>query len=488
MTTTAALVEDLKRQLAAGSRAGANQAVAALLAARPKLGGQWLALARLALHNGELTLALQAVDRLVADQDGAPDAQFHRASILAQSGRLDDAWAVMASLPETIPDPLGGAYLRGTMSVNRGDLPTARHWLSKAVDLDPNSGQSWLALAMAGEMTDAQQQACRQAEAGLTGASSLEHANYWYARGKLAHDAGDHDGAMQAFAKGAALMQREQRYNPAADLANARAAISGYDAQTLSRLSQQVEDAGEDGRRAILVTGLPRSGTTLVEQILTSHSHVTGGEELSRFRLVSQDLGGVEAHRLRDWQASGKSLADLTKLYLHLITERFGSTGRVVDKTLDASRYLGLAAALLPRAPIIWLRRDPRDCAWSAYRTYFARGLSWSWDLENIAAHMKIEDALCAHWQDILGPRLLVLDYAELVTSPKAQIDRLLDHCGLAVEPGVYAPHMAARNVVTASVLQVREPINRKGLGVSAAYQAALAPFAAAYQKPASLL
>ncbi len=482
--SSTALVEDLKRALGARDRAGANRAVAALTEAGAPLGGQWLSLARLALHNGELSLALKAIDRMAADLQGEALPQFHKASILAQSGRLEEAWGIMSALPDDVPDPLGGAYLRGTMAINRGDLPLAQDWLARAVEINPASGQSWLALAMAGPLTAPQQASMQAASALIAAVPISEQVNYHYALGKVAHDAQDYEAARDAFARGAALMHREQPYDPATDLANARAALSGYGPELVRRLSHDVASSGVDEGRTIIVTGLPRSGTTLVEQILTSHSNVTGGEELSRFRLLVQDLGGSSAEFLAKWQAGGNPLSALTDLYQHLVRERFGPEGLVVDKTLDASRYLGLAAIVQPAAPIVWLRRDPLDCAWSAYRTFFVRGLPWSWDMAAIAYHMQLEDALCARWQEILGDRLLIVDYTALVTQPQAQIDRLLSHCNLSPEPQVYAPHLAKRNVVTASVLQVRQPINLKGLGVAAPYRKALAPFEVAYRLP----
>ena len=481
--SSVALVDDLKRALAARDRAGANRAVTALVAARAPLGGQWLSLARLALHNGELSLAQRAIERMAEDQGAGAQAQFHKASILAQSGRLDEAWDIMSALPENVPDPLGGAYLRGTMAINRGDLPLAQDWLARAVEINPLSGQAWLALVMAGRLSAAQQEAMEGARAKIAAAPPSEQANYHYAQGKVAHDAKDYEAAQMAFAQGAELMRREQPYDAAADLANVRAALSGYTPDLIRRLSDEVAASSVDDGRTIIVTGLPRSGTTLVEQILTSHSTVTGGEELSRFRLLVQDLGGASADRLSAWKAAGKPLSDLTALYQHLVRERFGPEGRIVDKTLDASRYLGLAAILLPSAPIIWMRRDPLDCAWSAYRTYFVRGLPWSWDPATIAQHMQLEDALCARWQALLGDRLLVMDYRGLVEQPEAQIDRLLAHCRLSAEPQVYAPHLAERAVVTASVLQVRQPINRNGLGVAAPYRDYFKPFSDKYSE-----
>jgi hypothetical protein len=208
---------------------------------------------------------------------------------------------------------------------------------------------------------------------------------------------------------------------------------------------------------------------------------VDGGEELGLFRLLEQDIGGKSAEDLDAHCARGGTLDELRALYLHLLAERYPGTGRVVDKTLNLSRYAGLVSTLFPDAPIIWLRRDPLDCAWSAFRSWFLRGIDWSWSLEDIAAHFKIEDRLFAHWSGLLGDRLLVVDYAELVSDPGRQIERILSQCGLPREPACFSPHTTARAVTTASVAQVREPINRRGIDSARPYREQLKPFSVAY-------
>ena len=174
-------------------------------------------------------------------------------------------------------------------------------------------------------------------------------------------------------------------------------------------------------------------------------------------------------------------LAEAAALYLHLLEERFGPTGRVVDKTLEASRYLGTLAAIMPEAPILWMRRDPLDIAWSCYSTWFLRGLEWSWDQAALAHHMRLEGALLARWRDILGDRLMVVDYEALVRDKDASIPRLLAHCGLAVEPQVFSPEKTERLVTTASMSQVRAPINTGAVGKGHRYTRHLQPFSDAY-------
>ena len=222
-------------------------------------------------------------------------------------------------------------------------------------------------------------------------------------------------------------------------------------------------------------------GTTLVEQILASHSAVNDGGELNIVQHLAVAAGGNGGDTVDRYLASGGTPDALGALYLHLLDERFGSTGRIVDKTIDASRFMGLIATALPDAPLIWMRRDPLDNAWSCFRTFFIGGVAWSFDFADMAHHFRLEDQLMTFWKAMLGERLLVVPFGDLVEEPASWTSRLLAHCGLEEEAAVYAPHLTERRVATASSLQVRRPINRDGIGVAAPYREFMQSFVETY-------
>jgi hypothetical protein len=461
------LLGRLKFALAARDRAGANGAIAQLLATNASLGRQWHSLATLALHHGEIGLATRAMDRLVAAAGGSVAARQEQAVLLARAGRLEQAAAVLSALPAS-GDP-GLRFTEATLALDLGDLARARALLLEVVAARPAAGSAWLALTMAGGARDpAVGDRLLAARAAAERAPAAERIAWHYAAGRVLGDRSQHNAAFAALSEGAGLRRAAQPYDAGADAAAAEGAIAGSDALPPAHI------AG----RAIVVTGLPRSGTTLVEQILASHSAVTGGSELNLLRLVAQDAGGVSAAAAR---RHGNPAA-LAALYDHLLTERFGPAGRVIDKTLDTSRYLGLLSTIAPGTPVIWVRRDPLDCAWSCFRTHFVAGAAWSRDLTDMAYHFRLEDRLHAHWSTALGSRLLTVPYEGLVTEPERWTRTMLDHCGLTDEPGPYAPHEAKRAVITSSVAQVRRPINREGLGVADPYRRHLRPFLDAYQ------
>jgi hypothetical protein len=274
-------------------------------------------------------------------------------------------------------------------------------------------------------------------------------------------------------------MKRLAPYSLEADRRNAAESIQGYGAEAIAALSrEQTEPTG----RTIFVTGLPRSGTSLVEQILTSHSEVADGGEVNRLLLLAMEIGGHAYPSLRRY-ADAQGAPEAARLFAHWMRDRFRGPGRIVDKSLTTTRLLGLAASVLPEAPLIWLTRDPLDCAWSCFRTFFQGTNPWSHDLAAMAAHFRIEDELLRHWQDVLGERLLVVPYEALVTEPERWIRRILAHCGLAEEPQAFAPHESARMVRTASMMQVRRPINRRAIGAAKPYREFMAPFIEAYYR-----
>ncbi len=476
------LVEDLKRALAKRDRGGANAAVAGLLDRKAPLGTHWKSISELMRLSGELTLANRAIDAFVAAAGHAPQALYSKAVLLTQSGRMRDAYDLVARLPADVPDRAGHAYVLGNVAMTLGRIEQARAHLEDAVSHRPGWGPAWLTLATAVNLADdplGERLLGDRAAAERQGPGDL--ARFHYAIGKLHVDRKDPDAAFAAYAQGARLLRAETPYSRQGNAANADQASSGYPEGFIERLNAQ---RLRDTSRPIFVTGLPRSGTTLVEHILASHSKVADGAELNIVQHMAVLVGGLGGGALEKYLAGGGTPDALAALYLHLMDERFGAEGRIVDKTVDASRFFGLIAAALPDAPLIWMRRDPLDSAWSCFRTFFIHGVAWSYDLTDIAHHFRLEDALLEFWKSRLADRLLVVPYGEFVESPQAWTRRLLSHCGLEDESGVYAPHATDRVVMTASAMQVRKPINRDGLNVAAPYRGHLQPFVDAYSQP----
>jgi len=474
------LLEQLKPALEPLNRAKLKAIVEELVAHRAPMGGQWQVLAQVLADVGELALARAAIDLFVEVSGSTHAALYRKAAFLAHAGSWREADTLLRALPETVPDPVANAYSRGVAALNLGRRDEARRHFERVTAARPHAGSAWLGLAMATDLAREPAIVDRLAAAGhsMERAAPTERAAYDYALATVLAGRGEHAPAFAAVARGAQRMKASVGFDRDADRRQAAEALDGYDATRIADLARRQTEPTD---RTAFVTGLPRSGTTLVEQVLTAHSAIDAGAETGALALLAGEIGGagcpaVERH------VAAEGAASAARLWHRWLDERFRATGRVVDKSVDTSRYLGLVATLLPEAPLVWITRDPLDRAWSCFRTNFLGGaLPWSYDLEDIAAHFRLEDMLLAQWQQILGERLLVVSYEALVDEPQAWIRRILVHCGLTEEPQVFAPHANGRPVATASMVQVRRPIGRESVRSAELYRQFLEPFMTAY-------
>lgn len=474
------LVQQFQHALQRKERTAIVETLRQLVELCAPMAGQWLHLAPIAADLGEFDLAREAIDLFVSSAGGDAAALMQKANVLAYIGAVDEALALLRRLPSSVPDPFSYARSRGALATAAGQPEEAREWLETALRLQPQSGQAWHLLStlvdFAGETALADRLLANERK--MQTASRVERAYYYYAYGKAQADRGEHARAFAAVARAGSETRAEYPFDRSPERQSAREAVRGYDAGRIAEVARQQSEPTD---RSIFVMGLPRSGTTLVQQILTSHSDVSEGAETNLLRWLVREAGDASFASLERYVRKA-GVAPLAQLWRHLLDQRFRQPGRVVDKTTNTTRKLGLVAALLPEAPLIWLRRDPLDCAWSCFRTCFMENVHWSNDLGDIAFTFRLEDELLEQWQAILGERLLVVPFESLVSDPESWIRRILSHCRLGEEPQVLAPHENVSPVLTASAMQVRRPINRAGVGSADAYRAFLQPFIDAYK------
>ncbi|WP_165799493.1 tetratricopeptide repeat-containing sulfotransferase family protein [Sphingomonas oleivorans] len=468
-----------------GDRQVAIDAARRLLAAGQPLGKNWQPVARFAATVGEWTIAHAAMARYVANDPSSGERRLAQAELLARSGRLKQAVGLIEPFAAKAQGDASYHHFLGTAWSQLGDMERAQAHLRAAVRILPASGASWLALVALSRMRAATPDFDHLMRAGdaVRQQPPASRAAYLYAVGKSWDDLGEVDKAFAAFSEGAELIRGTRSYDARGDRANAASIIRSFDAGLLEAFSAR---ATSSVPRPLFVIGMPRSGTTLVEQILTSHRAVSDGAEVNLIAQAVQPIGGATGEDVRHYvRRSGSPMAawePIVKTYNHLLTERFGPNGLVVDKTLNNSRFAGLIRMALPSAPIIWLRRDPLDTAWSCFRTFFAAGLGWSFSLSDLGEHLAAEDRLFEHWRRLVGEKMLVVPYAELVTAPEQVIPRILAHCGLADDERVYNFHRTERAVATSSVAQVRKPLYTSAIGSAAPYRTHLHPFLRAYE------
>jgi tetratricopeptide (TPR) repeat protein len=296
-----------------------------------------------------------------------------------------------------------------------------------------------------------------------------------YALGKELDDIGDYQQAFHYFKRGADAQRALFTYDVRDDTAAIDRIIARHTPEVVAGA------AGFDSDECIFVIGLPRTGTTLVEQIISSHSQVFGAGELQAFPLAVinavKELHGRPVGKLELVELSLRLDPErLGRSYLEATRPQTGRTRHFVDKQPSNYLYAGLIARALPRARFIVVSRDPLDSCFAMYRALFTGAYPFSYTLPELAAYYAAWHRLIRHWQAVLGHRLLVVRYEDLVQRFEETARRMTEHCGLAWEERISSFHAHARTVTTASATQVRRPVYASSVGKWRNYEEQLTP------------
>jgi tetratricopeptide (TPR) repeat protein len=286
------------------------------------------------------------------------------------------------------------------------------------------------------------------------------------------------------FALGKAFEQRDQYADAFAHYARGNALRhldAPFDIENFERRSTRIgaffdkeffakrAGSGDPDPAPIFIIGLPRSGSTLVEQILASHSRVEGTMELPNIINITHQFDDMAAARDGYPDTVGTApIGLLTALGSRYLQETGPlRTGRehFTDKLPNNFSHVGLIHAILPNATIIDARRHPMDCCFSTFKQHFAEGQTFSYDLDDLGRYYRCYLSLMDHWDDVLPGKVLHLQYEDLVREPEPNIRRLLDHCRLPFEAACLSFHQTRRSVRTPSAEQVRQPIYTSGVG-----------------------
>jgi hypothetical protein len=296
----------------------------------------------------------------------------------------------------------------------------------------------------------------------------------------LRQRAGDYDAAFDHFRQGNAIRRGLfEKTGTAFDPAAHRRRIDWLIRTFTPEYFRQVEGVGVGDESPVFIVGMPRSGTTLVEQILSQHPQVFGAGELRDIDRLAEELtgpimaaGGDGAALARLARQKGQ---DLAQRHLQRLIQLGGGAVRVLDKMPINFLHLGLIATLFPRARVLHCRRDPLDTCVSCYCQYF-HALNFTWDLADLGNYYRQYERLMAHWQTTLPLRLLDVSYEELVNNQEAVSRRLVDFCGLDWDERCLAFYESRRPVHTQSTLQVRRPMYASSVGRWKRYEKHLQP------------
>ena len=435
----------------------------------------WKGVMGLATKIGDDDLALVAATkwRAAAPKDQAAQAaQMH---LLGETGAVRNALAIARKLESDHPTDARWPLTVGTHLVRIGREGEAVAALHRSVRRAPNSPIAWEILAglKTFRSDDPDLRALEQAAATVR--DPAQGASFAYALGKACDDLGEFDRAFRYFERGAAMMLqgRPPRMDGFfAQIAEARAAFPP------SRLTTAT--ATQRTERPILVVGVPRSGTTLLERILATSPTVTSAGELKMLRLACLGFSPPSPARIDAFveRCGGEREAweRVAEGYVTRLVGRFGKANHVVDKGLVNYLYLGALAQALPHAKVIHVRRNPLDVAWSCFRHRFHDGLAWSYNFDSIAAFLRGYAEMCQHWKETLPDRILTVDFERLVLESETETQRIFEFLELERPADWQAFHRKSAAVLTSSQLQVRRPLNAEGIGAWKRYEHYLAP------------
>jgi hypothetical protein len=451
---------------------------------KPDLGSTWGPVGRMAKSIGEISVALTAM-RIFTDAN-PEDRERHLelADTLAGSGRMTEAIELGRRLIRKWPSHPSTHHFLGNTLAQLGETDEALECLRRAITLYPIAADSWLTLSSLKTFSSNDDDLSRLQAAipRALGEGPLARGTLLYALGKALDDIGDEASAFEAYQEGARLIALERPF----DHSDNEALLSETKARFNRDFLDTLTPSSVLSDRAIFIVGLPRSGTTLMEQIFAAHSAVSDGAEAGVFRHAAMALANFRPSSLTtlnsDPRWAGDPWSGIGRSYLHLLNERFGDDGRIIDKTLTHAKWIGPLAHILPNARFIWMRRNPGAIAWSCFKTRFATGIEWSWSLPAMGRHFRFMDEMHAHWSREFPDRLLTIDYEDLVAEPDIWIPRALAHAGLTDEPQTRRFHEVKRSVRTASSSQVRKPLYNRSVNGWREYERRLSPFFEAYR------
>ena len=424
--------------------------------------------------------ALTQLEQLLSVEPDRPTYLNLKAAALGRVGDYDEAIAIWSSLLKALPDQPRVWLSFGHALKTVGRQAECIDAYRRATTLAPHMGEAWWSLAnlktlvfTAADVAEMERQLVR------SDISDEDRLHLAYTLGKAFEDAGRYGPSFDHYQQGAALRRARERYDAAATTAHMERSRAVFTPELLAAKA----GAGCPAPDPIFVVGLPRAGSTLIEQILSSHSAVEGTQELPDIIALARRLGGGPEGQ--GTAAYPESLAALDDADLSALGEEYLTRTRVhrktdrpffVDKMPNNFAHVGLIHLILPRAKIIDARRHPMAGCFSAFKQHFARGQNFSYDLTDLGRYYADYVALMRHFDEVLPGRVHRVIYEDMIADPEAQTRALLDHCGLPFEEPCLRFHETERAVRTASSEQVRRPIFTDALEHWRHYQAWLGP------------
>ncbi len=429
--------------------------------------------------------ALKQCAQLLAKEPHHAGYRSLQAAISANLGEYADCIAAYESVLREYPrqPKLWTSY--GHALRTTGRVPESIAAYRRALSMEPTLGEAWWSLAnlKTFRFTEADVLAMREA-AARSDLTDEDRLHFEFALGKALEDAAAYEESFSHYAAGNALRRSQHGYDPEENSRFVRRSKRLFTREFFAERA----GAGAQARDPIFIVGLPRAGSTLIEQILASHPLVEGTMELPHLPKLARELAGPRQEEEEEGTFL-KRVAALGRDELRSLGERYLAETRVmrktdapffIDKMPNNCMYVGLIHLILPNAAVIDARRHPLGCCFSCFKQHFARGQWFSYGLDDLGRYYRDYVELLAHFEEVLPGRVARIHYERLIEDTETEVRRLLDHCGLAFEPACLKFHENERAVRTASSEQVRKPIFRDGVDQWRHYEPWLGPLAQA--------
>jgi tetratricopeptide (TPR) repeat protein len=387
---------------------------------------------------------------------------------------VQEALEIYAQILHQDDNQPGIQLLLGHALKASGDLPGAIKAYQKCYQYKPEFGDAYWSLAntktyrFTSEELQQMQNLCNSEES-----STDDKIHFHFALGKGFEDSKIYDNAFQHYSQGNQLKQQQLKYDPKSFERQVEQQIDTCNAELFSSR----KDVGDPSAAPIFIVGLPRAGSTLIEQILASHSQVDGTMELHNILGLASRLQG-QANRYPT------ILPELDKSYFNRFGEQFLQDTMVyrseapffIDKMPNNFLHIGLIKLILPNAKIIDARRHPMACCFSGFKQLFGDGQDFSYGLENIGRYYRSYETLMDHWDNVLPGFVLRVQHENVIDDLEGQVRRILKFCGLPFEQQCIDFHKTERTIKTPSSEQVRQPIYRSGMDQWKHFEAHLGP------------
>jgi len=442
----------------------------------PDFAMAWLDLGQALSKRAKRMEAIEAYKRATVLEPRNGNAWEKLAGASAGAGYPEQAADAFRKAIALSPKAAGFQMGFGHVLKTLGDQPASLRAYREAIRLKPDFGEVYWSMAnlKVFKFEDAEVEAM-EGQLESTELREVTDVHFRFALGKAYEDRKDYDKAWTYYHSGNERQRPLVTYDPVQNTANKDAIRSYFTRDMLSK----AEGNGYPDEGPIFIVGLGRSGSTLVEQILASHSQVEGTEELSVLGNLSDTIARyrpdnkrypdiLDTMRPMDWRALGLEYLDGAKRY------RMTDKPVFTDKLPNNFPFVGLLHLILPNAKIINARRHPLDTCLGNYKQLFGHGQNFTYDIFELADYYKEYCLTMDHWNEVLPGKVLDVHYEETVTDLEGQVARILEHCGLPFEEQCVRFHETERAVKTASSEQVRQPIYQGGMGKWRKYESHL--------------